>query len=97
MSVDPQVGTIVQTRKPHPCGNDQWSVYRIGADIGLRCTKCDRRVMLSRREFNKAVKRIVTPEPPFTGSEASTSSSSSSHAVSSFVPKVTSHADEKLT
>ena len=27
---------VVQLRKSHPCGNDQWRVVRLGADIGLR-------------------------------------------------------------
>ncbi len=55
---DVQVDDRVQLRKPHPCGRDVWDVYRIGADIGLRCTGCRRRVLLSRREFGKRVRRI---------------------------------------
>lgn len=54
-----QVNDVVQMRKTHPCGSDQWQVYRIGADIGLRCLRCGRRVMLTRRAFNKAIKRVV--------------------------------------
>ena len=53
------VGDHVQMRKKHPCGADEWVIYRIGADIGLRCTGCDRRVMLTRQVFNKRLKRIV--------------------------------------
>jgi len=58
--VDVRVGDVVQTRKTHPCGSDHWHVYRVGADIGLRCLGCDRRVMLPRREFNKALKTRVS-------------------------------------
>jgi len=61
---DPQIGDVVQTRKAHPCGSDQWSIYRIGADIGLRCVQCGRRVMLPRREFNKAVKKLISRQEP---------------------------------
>jgi hypothetical protein len=50
-------------RKKHPCGSDEWIVIRIGADIGLRCTGCDRRVMLPRSEFNKRMKKIIGGEP----------------------------------
>ena len=39
---------ILQLRKPHPCGSDQWRVVRLGADIGLRCLGCDRKVLLPR-------------------------------------------------
>lgn len=59
MSKDIQVGDIVITRKVHPCGSDRWRVYRVGADIGIRCLGCGRRVMLSRRKFERAVKQIL--------------------------------------
>lgn len=51
------VGERVQMRKPHPCGGDTWVVYRIGADIGIQCQTCQRRVMLARSEFFKRMKR----------------------------------------
>ncbi|MCY4023437.1 MAG: DUF951 domain-containing protein [Anaerolineaceae bacterium] len=54
-----QVDDRVQLRKPHPCGSDIWVVYRIGADIGLRCSGCRRRVLLTRREFAKRAKRLL--------------------------------------
>lgn len=57
MPSEVQVGDVVQMRKAHPCGGDQWRVYRVGADIGLECLKCGRRVMLVRRQFEKAVKK----------------------------------------
>lgn len=43
-----EVGDVVTLRKPHPCGSSTWQVYRIGADIGLLCSGCGRRVMLER-------------------------------------------------
>lgn len=64
---DVQVGDVIQTRKGHPCGSDQWQVYRIGADIGLRCQGCQRRVMLTRREFDKAVKKLISREQSANG------------------------------
>jgi hypothetical protein len=53
------VGDKVQMRKKHPCGSDVWVIYRIGADIGMRCTGCDRRVLLARSVFNKRLKQIL--------------------------------------
>lgn len=64
MPVHVQVGDIVTTRKPHPCGSSQWTVYRIGADIGLKCRACGRRIMLPRRQFERAVKKIEPPPSP---------------------------------
>ncbi len=55
-----QVGDVVEMRKVHPCGSNRWQVYRIGADIGLRCLGCERRVMLPRRQFDKAVKKWIS-------------------------------------
>ena len=57
---DVQVGDVIQTRKGHPCGSDQWRVYRIGADIGLRCLGCDRLVMLPYSQFARAMKKLVS-------------------------------------
>jgi len=53
------VGDRVRMRKPHPCGSYEWEVTRIGADIGLRCLTCSRRVMLPRTKFEKRVKAIL--------------------------------------
>ncbi len=57
--LDIQVGDRVRLRKPHPCGGETWDVTRIGADIGIRCTTCGRRVMLPRAKFEKQVKSIT--------------------------------------
>lgn len=64
MPVDVQVGDIVTTRKPHPCGSSQWTVYRIGADIGLKCRACGRRIMLPRRQFERAIRKIEPGDSP---------------------------------
>ena len=70
------IGDLVELRKSHPCGSFEWTVYRVGADIGLRCSGCERTVLLSRGVFNKRVKRIIPPdsnqdsESAFIGSEA---------------------------
>ena len=34
--------------------------WRVGADIGMRCAKCDRKAMLARPEFERRVKRMVS-------------------------------------
>ena len=53
-------GDRVQMRKPHACGGDEWEIYRVGADIGIRCLTCDRRVMLARSLFTKRMRRLVS-------------------------------------
>jgi hypothetical protein len=68
MLFDVQVGDTVMLRKAHPCGSVEWQVTRIGADIGLKCCGCGRKVMLPRGEFNKRTKKIISraaaPETP---------------------------------
>lgn len=57
--LDIRVGDRVRLRKPHPCGGDVWHVVRIGADIGIRCETCGRRVMVPRSKLEKQVKAIL--------------------------------------
>ena len=58
------VGTRVLLRKTHPCGGAEWTITRTGADIGLVCDRCGRRVMLEREEFERRVKRVLVPPVP---------------------------------
>lgn len=53
------VGDVVQLRKPHPCGGYIWTVVRLGADIGIRCTTCEHRVLIERRVLERRVKRFL--------------------------------------
>jgi hypothetical protein len=54
------VGDIVRLRKQHPCGGFEWHVYRVGADIGIQCLTCERRVMLQRRELERRMRAFVS-------------------------------------
>lgn len=53
------LGDVVRMRKTHPCGNDQWEVVRLGADIGIRCLKCGRRVLMPRVKFERRVRAFI--------------------------------------
>lgn len=57
-----KVGDVVQLKKKHPCGSDQWQVIRVGVDIGIKCQKCNRRVFLERAVFERRVKACLTTE-----------------------------------
>jgi hypothetical protein len=56
------IGDVVRLRKQHPCGGWEWEITRIGADIGLRCRTCGRRVMLPRSQVEKRIKAVLSPE-----------------------------------
>jgi hypothetical protein len=51
-----QLDDLVRLRKPHPCGSYEWTVVRLGADIGLECKGCGRRILLSRRDLSRRLK-----------------------------------------
>jgi len=59
MLPDIDIGDIVRLKKQHPCGGYEWKVVRIGADIGLECQSCGRRILLTRRELNRRLKKII--------------------------------------
>lgn len=61
-------GDVVEMRKPHPCGGATWEITRVGADIGLVCLTCKRRVMLPRRQFARQAKRFLRRGPAAQGS-----------------------------
>ncbi len=63
MPIPIHIGDIATLRKTHPCGSNQWEVYRVGADIGIKCLGCGRRVMLPRRKFERAVKKLTPSHP----------------------------------
>ncbi len=57
------VGMRLRLRKQHPCGGDEWTITRTGADVGLACARCGRRILLEREEFERRVKQILeTPD-----------------------------------
>lgn len=57
--MDYQVGDLVQMKKPHPCGTNEWEVLRVGADFKLRCKACGHLIMISREKFEKSVKKVL--------------------------------------
>lgn len=70
------IGDVVRLRKPHPCGSHDWTVVRLGADIGLRCHGCGRRVLLPRRDLEKRLKSFLSRGPAFEAAEAALADSS---------------------
>ncbi|CAH1849885.1 DUF951 domain-containing protein [Convivina praedatoris] len=56
---DYQLHDIVEMKKPHACGVNSWEIMRVGADIKITCTACQRTIMMTRFNFNKRIKRIL--------------------------------------
>ena len=51
-----EIGDFVRLKKRHPCGQFDWRIVRVGADIGITCVGCDRRVTLPRSALQKRMK-----------------------------------------
>ncbi len=68
MVLEVRLGDVVRLRKVHPCGGYEWQVVRLGADIGMVCRTCGRRVLLPRRDFEKRVKTFISRGAEPTGS-----------------------------
>jgi hypothetical protein len=63
MVVEIRLGDTVQLRKKHPCGGYEWEVVRVGADIGIKCLKCQHRVLLERAVFERRLKAFISRGP----------------------------------
>ena len=55
---------VVLLDKPHACGYCEWTVVRLGADIGLRCRRCQHRVLLGRSRFEQHFAGFVRRAAP---------------------------------
>lgn len=54
-----KVNTIIEFKKPHPCGGKTWKVLRTGIDFKLECTTCQRQIMITRLDVTKRIKKII--------------------------------------
>ena len=59
MVLEIRLGDIVRLKKAHPCGGDEWVVVRVGADIRIKCLKCQRHVMLNRGTFERRIRDFI--------------------------------------
>lgn len=57
--MDINIGDKLIMKKKHPCGNDIFTVTRIGMDFRLRCDGCSHEVMLPRAKAEKGLKKII--------------------------------------
>ena len=63
-----RLGDRIELRRPHPCGGRTWDVDRLGADLGLRCTSCGRRILVERRRVERRLVAFTARGPQDGGS-----------------------------
>ena len=52
------IGDILVMKKKHPCGNDRFSVLRLGSDVRIVCLNCKRDLTIKRENLEKSIKSI---------------------------------------
>ena len=57
------LGHRLKLARAHPCGDRRWEVVRLGADIGLVCLGCGRRVMIARRDLERRFAGFLERDP----------------------------------
>ncbi|WP_124057775.1 DUF951 domain-containing protein [Vaginisenegalia massiliensis] len=55
---------IVEMRKPHACQTNRWEIIRMGMDIRIKCQNCGHIVTMTRRDFEKKMKRVLVQNQP---------------------------------
>ena len=50
---------IVEMKKPHACQTNRWQIIRMGMDIRIKCEKCGHIVTMTRRDFEKKLKKVL--------------------------------------
>jgi hypothetical protein len=60
MVVELGLGDVLRLKKKHPCGGHQWQVYRLGADIGIKCLTCRRQLLLPRSVLERRITAFVS-------------------------------------
>ncbi|BCJ87498.1 DUF951 domain-containing protein [Effusibacillus dendaii] len=58
------LGDVVMMKKSHPCGANEWQIIRMGADIRMKCVKCDRSVMIPRSQFERQMRKVIRQADP---------------------------------
>ncbi|MBC7287899.1 MAG: DUF951 domain-containing protein [Armatimonadetes bacterium] len=63
------LGDVVELRKTHPCGANEWEIMRLGADVKLRCRGCGRIVVIPRPRLVRRIRKFLarpydTPSGP---------------------------------
>ena len=53
------VGDVLELKKLHPCGSNQFRILRVGADVRVVCVGCGRDMTINRIKLENAIKKII--------------------------------------
>lgn len=57
-----QPNTVVELKKPHPCGERRFRIVRVGSICRIICLGCGRDMDIDRIKLERAVKHVESPE-----------------------------------
>jgi hypothetical protein len=59
-----QLFDIVEMKKEHPCVNRTklFQIVRVGADIKIMCLGCGNIIMMTRYDFNKRIRKVISKQ-----------------------------------
>ena len=55
-----EVGDVIELKKPHPCGNKQFKILRVGGEMRIMCLGCSHDMTLDRIKLEKATKKFIS-------------------------------------
>ena len=64
--MDIRLNDILVMKKAHPCGDKQWKVLRVGADLRLKCLGCGHEIMVPRLKAERNIRNVIREENPST-------------------------------
>ena len=53
-----ETGDIVEMKKNHPCGSNEWEILKAGADNKMKCMGCGHEVIIKRSLVQKNTKKL---------------------------------------
>jgi hypothetical protein len=60
MTLEIRLGDVIRLKKKHPCGSLDWVIVRLGADIGIKCLKCQHSILLERAVLERRIQAFVS-------------------------------------
>lgn len=53
-----EIGDVILTKKPHPCGGNEFEIVRKGADMKMKCLKCAKDLWITREKLERKVRKV---------------------------------------
>ena len=58
------VGDVVEMKKSHPCGSNQFKILRVGSEVRVICLGCSRDMNIDRIKLEKSIKKFIVTQNP---------------------------------